>query len=100
MKRNLAKMLNILLKNDVLVQIRTAVRGKISELEAKELKLEKLLDSKNPKTGILVLDEEKSDLVMKKLGNIQMEKFIVRTFFVFSIRLYIKKRINPQCDQI
>ena len=74
-------MLNILLKNDVLVQIRTAVRGKISELEAKELKLEKLLDSKNPKTGILVLDEEKSDLVMKKLGNIQMEKFIVRTFF-------------------
>ena len=81
MKRNLAKMLNILLKNDVLVQIRTAVRGKISELEAKELKLEKLLDSKNPKTGILVLDEEKSDLVMKKLGNIQMEKFIVRTFF-------------------
>ena len=81
MKRNLAKMLNILLKNDVLVQIRTAVRGKISELEAKELKLEKLLDSKNPRTGILVLDEEKSDLVMKKLGNIQMEKFIVRTFF-------------------
>ena len=81
MKRNLAKMLNILLKNDVLVQIRTAVRGKISELEAKELKLEKLLDSKKPKTGILVLDEEKSDLVMKKLGNIQMEKFIVRTFF-------------------
>jgi len=81
MKRNLAKISKIMLKNDVLVQIRTAVRGKISELEAKELKLEKLLDSKNPKTGILVLDEEKSDLVMKKLGNIQMEKFIVRTFF-------------------
>ncbi len=49
----------------------------MSELECQRQKLDRMIEARDPHTGVRILDGERYDSAVKKLDNIQMEKFIV-----------------------